>query len=166
MQRADKSEWVARKFQASTELLSELNQIEQAHQDGTLSTAGGWTVGQCLDHCAALIESSYDGFVGLEINLLFKIIGRVVLKRMITREGFQMKPGIKIPSRAGKIRPMDDVTIEDGLAKIRLQLNRIIEDEQMTHPSPLFGKLTHQQWAGVHMKHCRMHMGFFKFPSS
>ena len=164
MQIADKKAWVARSFQSPTQLQNELDQIEQAHRDGTLSTAGGWTVGQCLDHCATLIESSYDGF-DLKISWPLKLLGRLILKRVITKEGAQIKPGIKLPARAGKLRPLENVSIEHGLEKMRHQLNRIELGERMTHPSPVFGKLTHQQWVGIHMSHCRMHMGFFKLPT-
>ncbi len=164
MQIADKSQWKPKSFYSLDELGLELDRIEAAHQAGTLTTAGGWTVGQNLQHCAKFIGFSLDGFgPDMKLPLIFRILGKLVFKRMAKNPKGQMKPGIKLPESENPLLPANEVTFNDGITLMRSMLNRINNGEQMLHDSPLLGKMTHDLWVLVHLNHCRMHFGFFQY---
>jgi len=165
MTHADRSQWKPKSIFSIEELKAELDKIESAHQAGTLTTAGGWTVGQNLEHCAKFIGFTFDGFDG-KAPLPIRLIGVLVLKRMMKNPNSQMKPGIKLPKKAASMLPADEVSIEDGLTHLRAQIARIDAGEQMLQDSPLLGKMTHELWTLVHLNHCRMHFGFFDYGSA
>ena len=159
---ADKSKWSPKSFHSVAELQADLDAIERAHQEGTLSTDGGWTVGQNLNHCAKFMKSSFDGFE-MDAPWILRVLCSVLLKPIATKPKSQMKPGIKLPKKAKELLPEEEVSVEEGLKQMRTQLARIDAGEQMTVPSPLFGKLTHEQWVNLHLNHCRMHMGYLRY---
>lgn len=162
MKQADKSQWKPKSFHSIDELKAELDTIEAAHQAGTLSTAGGWTVGQNMSHCAIFIENSFDGFTMLA-PWPVRVVCSVLLKPIATKPNGQMKPGFKLPKKAKDLLPEDEVSIECGLEKMRAQLARIDAGEKILCDSPLLGKMTHSQWVHLHLNHCRMHFGFFDY---
>jgi len=162
MKQADKRQWTPKSFHSIDGLKAELDQIESAHRAGTLSTTGGWTVGQNLEHCTKIIKSSFDGF-DASAPLVVRIFGALVFKRMIRNPNGQMKPGIKLPKKASSVLPSAEVSVEDGLAMMRAQLARIDTGEKMTQPSPVMGKMTHELWILMHLNHGRLHMGFFHY---
>lgn len=159
---ADKSKWSPKPFHSIAELQSDLDRIEASHEAGTLSTDGGWTVGQNLKHCGIFMKCSYDGFE-MDAPVVLRMVCSVLLKPIATKPKSQMKPGIKLPAKAKELLPADEVSVEDGLAMIRSQVKRIESGEEMTQRSPLFGKLSHQQWTNLHLNHCRMHMGYLNY---
>lgn len=164
MAQADKSKWKPKAIHSIEELRTELDQIEAAHQAGTLSTAGGWTVGQNLEHCAKFIGFSLDGFgPDMKLPLFFRVLGKLVFKRMAKNPNGQMKPGIKLPESENPLLPANEVSFENGLALMRTMVARIDAGEQMLHDSPLLGTMTHDLWVLVHLNHCRMHFGFFSY---
>lgn len=162
MKVADKSKWSPKSFHTIDELKADLNKIESAHNDGTLSTNGGWSVGQNLAHCATFIKSSYDGF-DMKAPWFIRIPCTLLLKPIATKPTSQMKPGIKLPEKAKELLPEDEVSVEQGLSMMREQLARIESGQQMTAPSPLLGKLSHEQWVNLHLNHCRMHFGYLVY---
>ena len=150
-------------FNSAQEILGEIDRIEAAHNAGTLQHSGNWTPGQILEHCARLPIMALDG-------PLFKgpLILRLVLKLPPIRKkalNGEMPRGIQLRgASADALIPPDSTTIESGLANMRKQLRRIVDGEHMTHPSAIFGHLTHDQWNTLNNKHCSMHFGFMSYP--
>lgn len=164
MKAADKKEWKPKLFHSIDELKAELDTIEAAHRAGTLSTAGAWTVGQNLEHCTKIMTSAFDGFdISVKVPLPIRIAGKFIFKPMVKNPNGQMKPGIKLPAKAKAILPSSEVTVEEGLALMRAQIARIDAGEQMLCDSPVMGKMTHDLWTLMHLNHCRLHFGFFKY---
>jgi len=161
---ADKSKWSPKSFHSIAELKADLDSIERAHQAETLSTDGGWTAGQNLEHCAKFIGFSLDGFPNdFKLPLLFRILGKLVFKRLAKNPNGQMKPGIKVPETDNPLMPSPDASFEDGMTLMRAQLARIDNGEQMLCDSPLLGKMTNELWTLVHLNHCRMHFGYLNY---
>ncbi len=164
MKHADRRLWKPKEIFSIDELKAELDTIEAAHRAGTLSTAGGWSVGQNLEHCTKIMTSSFDGFDrSMKVPLPIRIFGRLVFKPMVKNPKGQMKPGIKLPKKAAAVLPSDEVSVEDGLALMRTQLARIDAGEKMLHDSPVMGKMTHELWILMHLNHCRLHFGYFDY---
>jgi hypothetical protein len=89
-----------------------------------------------------------------------RMVGTLVFKPLLGRS--RMRPGIKLPKKATPMLPRDQVPFEEGLAALRKQMARVEAGEKMTHPSPVLGRMTHEQWVILHLDHCRMHMGFIR----
>ncbi|MBO6512705.1 MAG: DUF1569 domain-containing protein [Phycisphaerales bacterium] len=159
---ADKSKWSPKSFHSIEELSADLDQMQAAYESGTLSTDGGWTVGQNLMHCGVLIKNSYDGF---EMNApaIVRMLCSVLLKPIATKPTSQMKPGFKLPKKAKELVPEESVSFEEGMEMMRTQVGRIQSGERITRPSPLLGKMTHEQWVNLHLNHCRMHFGYLNY---
>lgn len=149
--------WHPRDYGSLDELGAELDRVEKAHGRGTLTTTGGWSAGQILEHCAKLIGYSLDGFEA-RAPWFIKVFGVLVFKPRLGRS--HMKPGIRLPAKAASLMPRDEVPFAEGMAAMRSALARIDAGERMTHDSPVLGKMTHDQWVLLHLDHCRMHFGF------
>lgn len=162
---AKPTNWHPRDYASLNDIRSELDRFEQSHAAGTLRTTGAWSAGQILEHCAIPIRFSMDGFFdeqGKPVSFpwYIKMVGVSVFKPMLGRS--HMKPGIKLPAKASSMLPAEGQDFESGMNCFRAELARLDAGEQMTKPSPLLGKMTHQKWTLLHLDHCRLHFGFIQ----
>lgn len=153
--------WAPRDYRTLEDLTDEIDRIEAADRAGTLEAVGNWSPGQIMEHCAKLIRFSIDGFEASAPAPL-RWVGILFFKPRLGKS--HMKPGIKLPASARSLMPRDEVPTEQGISAIREQLARIEGGEKMTQPSPILGKMSHEQWILLHLDHCRMHFGFLKYP--
>lgn len=154
-------DWKPATFRTLPELKGELDRVERAHRDGTLRTTGNWGPGQIIDHCAINVRKSLDGFDGIVAPVHIRLAGRLVFRPLLGRS--QMRPGIKLPASAASMLPRDDVAFDEAMADLRAQIARLDAGERMTAVSPVMGRLSHDQWTELHLNHCRLHFGFFRF---
>lgn len=149
-------------FETLDDLEAELSRVEAAHAAGTLETTGNWSAGQIFEHLGAFWRMSFDGF-GFTAPLPLRLFAKLIKKSAISKpppRGFKLRGAIRV------IEPQPSVDFDDGLALLRRQIERTRAGEQMTHPSPLFGAFTHDQWLSLHRNHCAMHMGFIRYPGA
>jgi hypothetical protein len=79
------------------------------------------------------------------------------IKRRILKKG--MPAGFNLPrSREPEAFP-DVASAQAGLDSLRAAVARI-QRERMTAAHPLFGRLTHDEWARLHLRHAEMHLSF------
>lgn len=142
-------------------LRSELDRVETAHHAGTLRTLGNWSAGQILQHISKFMRYAIDGFPPGGPPWILKVIAQILFKRKAI-EGRPPPAGIKLPEGAAYLLPDDAVSFEDGLGALREQIARIERGEHFSHPSPLFGALTHEQWMKLQLGHATMHLGFLE----
>ena len=145
-------------FQSVFDLESDLDRIEQACASGAVEATGSWSVGQNCHHVGKFFRFALDGFDG-PAPLPVRVIATLLFKKKALGPG-PMPSGIKLPAKASYMLPDPDITNEDGIAFLREQVQRIKNGEQFTHPSPIFGKLTHDQWMTIQLKHAALHLGF------
>lgn len=153
----------ALRFDSLDALEAELCRIESALAGGTARVTGNWSVGQICEHVGKFIRCSFDGFDGGP-PLPVRVLGRLVFKRLALGDG-PVPRGIRLPKEAVSLLPGAAVSDADGIQLLRAQMARMRAGEQMRQPSPLFGRLTHDQWMHLHLKHAAMHLGFVEFPS-
>ncbi len=153
-------DWQPITFHSLADLNSELDACEAAHRAGTLRTTGNWSAGQIFEHLANPMRMAFDGFGTVSVPFPVRMAGTLVFKPLLGRS--RMRPGIKLPKKARPMLPRDQVPFEEGLVALRKQMARIETGEKMTHPSPVLGRMTHDQWVLLHLDHCRMHMGFIR----
>jgi hypothetical protein len=157
---ASTTDWRPTTYADLQELKAELDAIDAAARDGRLRTTGGWTAGQILEHCGKFVRMSFDGFDDTKVPRVVRLLGAVLLKPRIGKS--HMKPGIRLPGSASALLPREGVSFEEGMGQLRAQLARIEAGERMTRDSPVLERMTHELWLGVHLDHCRLHLGFVR----
>ena len=150
------------KFANVSECLAELDRIEAAHRDGTLTTTGKWTPGQIMSHLAAWIEFAYDGFPLDAPPFFIRWYLKWLLKKMLSKG--EMAAGVDIPGVEGGTLGQDDMEIGAALDRYRAALSRM-QSEPAIHNSPAFGKVTDEVRIKVNLMHAQLHLGFLKYPA-
>jgi hypothetical protein len=140
-------------------LKEDLAQLEAGYRAGTLRTTGNWTAGENLDHIAIMWEYSLDGAPPeAKVPFIIRLIAPLMKRRATS--GKTLPAGFKIPQNASYMMPRSGCSFEDGLARLRKVLDRLDRGDQMTHASPAFGKMSHDEWMGLHLGHAQLHLGF------
>ncbi|MHC4102643.1 MAG: DUF1569 domain-containing protein [Planctomycetota bacterium] len=119
-------------------------------------TTGNWSGGQIVQHVAMLINLSIDGFPAPRLALPMRILGRLVRKRALVNS---MSAGIRFPRKWAFLAPDGAITWEDAVEYMNETMSRLGTD-RMTAPSPILGKLSHEQWEQLHCRHAEMHFSF------
>ena len=117
---------------------------------------GNWTSAQIVQHVAKLVGYSLDGFPVPKGPLLPRIVLRFMRHSALTKP---MRPGIMFPHRFGFLAPDKAIAWEEAVDTLRRNIARV-DTEKMKHPSPILGKLTHEQWVQMHCRHAEMHFSF------
>ncbi|MEL6328283.1 MAG: DUF1569 domain-containing protein [Planctomycetota bacterium] len=147
------------KFASMDEVKAELDRIEAAVDAGTAGTTGNWTAGQNFDHCARFMRACLDGFDG-NAPWIVRKIAQMFLKKGALDPAKKLPAGFKLPKAASSMLPEEGIDDGEGLRRLREQIARLDAGEKMTHPSPLLGPLTHEEWLVLHRKHFALHLGF------
>jgi len=137
-------------------ILNDVDRLEAAEKAGSLVQNGNWSLGQITHHVADLIEQSLDGFrfkAPAPIRILFTTLRPILFKRPIPA-------GITLRGQSRVLIPEPDISSEQGLSELRAQIKRLQDGAQMTHPSPIFGRLDQEQWMGLHLRHAALHLSF------
>ncbi|TVQ63971.1 MAG: DUF1569 domain-containing protein [Phycisphaerales bacterium] len=149
------------RLRSLAEVRAELARIEGGGAAGTLVTTGNWTPGENVAHVGQLIGFSLDGFPERGPWWL-RAVGAAVKPLVLrsVKKGTIVKPGIQTGKAAAFLEPRAGTTLDDAIAMTRGFLDRVEAGERFTHPSPLLGRLTHEQWAMMHCSHASMHWSF------
>jgi hypothetical protein len=117
---------------------------------------GNWPLKQLLMHLALTFNNSIDGF-DAKAPIFIRVIGPFI-KRSVLRAP-KMKPGIKLPKEA-EIRAYPTAeSAEAALEFLRKAIARA-KTERMTARHPAFGKMSHEEWNTLHLRHCELHLSF------
>ena len=139
-------------FQSLDDILADAEAIDGAQ----IRTTGNWSAAQIVDHVASLIGFSIDGFPA-RAPLLLRIIGRMLKKRAL-RGG--LDAGFKFPASFAFLAPAADVTWEDAMKRLRTEVGRARDAGRMTRPSPILGRMSHNDWVRLHCRHAELHFSF------
>ena len=148
------------RFETLGELRSDVERLRDAAAGGSLESLGNWTAGQATQHLARFMACSIDGFGWAPIYL--RPMG-IVLQVFLGKKLFHKPPppGMKLPEKT-PFFPDKDVRDDAGAAELLGVLDRVEAGERFSHKSPLLGRLTHEQWIKLHLRHAELHMSFFK----
>ena len=119
-------------------------------------TVGNWTAGQILDHLARTVRIMFDGPHGQAPWFLRTFVAPFMRKKFVTTSmpsGFQFRPQME------PFRPEENADAKTALCELRKHLTRL-EKEAPTAPHPFFGRMTHEEWIGLHLRHCELHLSF------
>jgi hypothetical protein len=116
---------------------------------------GNWPLGRLLAHLATAINQSIDGMRG-QAPWVVRFIARFLKGRILTKG---MSAGFKLPEkREADLYPTCE-SPREGLDKLRTAVGRV-RTERMTSPHPVFGRMTHEEWLQLHLRHAEMHLSF------
>ncbi len=137
-------------FRDFNDLLGDLQRLR-----GGYLRAGNWTLSQVCDHLAIFFRGSLDGFGRMMPWLVRVTLGKLILRSILRNRG--MRSGVKVPAHFLPGDPREDAAAADELAGL---VERFRRHEGPLHPSPLFGRLSREQWTELHLIHASHHMSF------
>lgn len=144
------------RFHSLDELAEALAELRARAENGPVPTSAKWSAGQICDHCARLVEIALDG-TDKKLPWILRVIARATLLKTILRTNKPFKTG---QMTAPFLIPDDGLPDTAGIDRLATAIDRVRNGEQMTHPSPLFGPLTHDQWIAVNLRHIAHHFQF------
>lgn len=150
------------RFESIGELEGELGRVEEAEREGKIEAMGKWEAGQILNHLGAWIEFGYEGYPG-EVPpppLPLRVMLRVMKRRILTKP---LPVGLHIPKVKGGTVATEVALFDEGLARLRRNLDRLKRGESPKFASPAFGLLTHEQAVLAALRHAELHLGFLKY---
>lgn len=146
------------RFNSTADYRLDIDRLEAAHKAGTLRASGNWTPGQAFAHLAAFIDFAYDGYPP-ELRpppRLFRFIFGLAKKKYFHG---RLPVGIRIPGVKNGTVGADLVAINEGLTRLKRALSRL-ESSAPTVPNPVFGRLSHEDWTALHLRHAELHLSF------
>jgi uncharacterized protein DUF1569 len=144
------------RFETVDQALEEAERLAAAERASRLTQLGNWTLGQALGHVAAWAEFGYTQFP-LKTPLIIRLILRLQKKKFLYG---QMPAGVRIPGVKGGTLATELMPTDEGLARLRTVFERL-KREVPTAPSPVFGKLTHEESIAINLRHAELHLSFF-----
>ncbi|MBL8990632.1 MAG: DUF1569 domain-containing protein [Phycisphaerae bacterium] len=148
----------ALRFGSIGDLLAEARRCAEAERRGSLRRLGNWSAGQIFAHLAAFMNYPYDGYPPTLGSPPWII--RVILKRFKNKYLYRSLPrGVRIPKVPGGTVGADDVSTDEGLARLEAAAARLQRQPPAT-PNLIFGPLTHDEWMNLHCRHAELHLGY------
>jgi hypothetical protein len=145
------------RFEQVDEAIREAERLAEAEREGRLTRAGNWTLGTTLGHLATWANFAHDGYPPeVRAPLPVRLIARAMRGRIL-RDG--MMPGMKIGRLPGGTLGLDELSTGEGLNRFRTALRRLASTAP-TAENPVFGRLTHDQWIQLNLRHAELHLGF------
>ena len=116
---------------------------------------GNWPLGQLLSHLTMAINQSIDGF-DHQAPWFIRLLAPLFKKRFLTKT---MSAGFNLPQavEAGFFPPVS--SRQQALQDMRKAVARL-QSEKMTAKHPVLGKLTHDEWLQLHLRHSELHLSF------
>lgn len=124
------------------------------------ATTGNWTKGQIFEHLARTMDSSLDGFA-FNVPWFIRLVGIYYFKPQIFKKG--MSSGFNLKGASKKALAPDPLGDQAGLEHLIKSVQRL-ETESQRAVSPLFGKMTREEWDKLHRRHSELHMSFIAEP--
>jgi len=145
------------RFETVDDAIREAERLADAERQGRLTRVGNWSLGKTLGHLATWATFAHDGYPPevcppLPIRLVIRL-----MRGRILRGG--MSPGMRIGRIPEGTLGLDELPTEEGLNRYRTALRRLAASAP-SGASPVFGKLTHDQWIQLNLRHAELHLGF------
>jgi hypothetical protein len=140
------------RFGSYDELLAEVDRLSS----GPYRRAGAWSLTQNCEHLRIFMDCSMRGFGEARAPRLLRLIGPLALRVTLVRK--KIPAGVRAPAPfQPAAASVDDPARIDAFR----QTVRALEGfSGAFHPSPLFGRLTAEQWHRLHRIHAAHHLGF------
>jgi hypothetical protein len=145
------------RFESIDQAIAEAEQLVAAEREGRLTSVGNWNLGQILGHLATWANFAFDGYPR-EVHAPFFVRCIVRMFRgQILRKG--MMAGVRIGKVPGGTLGIEEFEAQEGLERFVAAMNRL-KASSPTAKNPVFGKMTHEQWIALNLRHAELHMSF------
>lgn len=139
-------------FTSLDEIVADAQELVAAPETKML---GHWPLEKLLAHLAIAINGSIDG-ISAKAPWPLKLIGRLWKRRILTKP---MWPGLKLPRQIERDYYPDAASPQAALGELQAAVART-KNEPMTASHPILGKLTHEEWTQLHLRHAELHLSF------
>ncbi|HEX8521375.1 MAG TPA: DUF1569 domain-containing protein [Tepidisphaeraceae bacterium] len=155
--KAEKRQRRELKFTRIDEAIAEAERLAAAERAGQLEQHGNWTLGQTLGHLGTWTNFAFDGYpeflkAPAPMRWLFRLFRNVILTRGFTA-------GIKIRGVPEGTVGIEKLPTDEGFEHFRAAMTRLKSSEP-TLINPMFGKLSHDQWIQLNLRHAELHLSF------
>lgn len=143
-------------FSTLADIRQDVDQLMQA-SGSQPHTTGQLTPAQNIWHVAYFIDHAATGFP-FKVPLIMRLVIRPMRSRYLRKT---FNPGINPPSAiSSQTVPSPETTMDEALAYLHRSIDAASPDGAMNQPSPLFGKMSHDQWVQLNCRHAEMHLSF------
>jgi len=159
MSAVDTSKAVRRtlRFETLDQALAEAARLAALQKSGAAQYAGNWDAAQILNHVGAWAEYAYvpnPVRAPWFVKLLVK-----PMKNKFLNQG--LPAGRLIPKIPGGTTHIEKMPIDQALERFQKSFTRLKTDPP-TQPSPVFGRMTHEEAIKLNLRHAELHMSFVK----
>lgn len=116
---------------------------------------GNWPLAQLLTHLATAINGSIDG-ISARAPWYVRMAAPLIKRRLLSRG---MPPAFRLP---GEVEPAffpPAASPQEALETLRSAVART-KKETMSARHPVLGKLSHDEWTRLHLRHAELHLSF------
>jgi hypothetical protein len=139
--------------------LAEAQRLVEVERAGGLTSCGNWTLGQAIGHLATWADFAFDGYPdAVRAPLPVRLILRLLRNRILNQG---MMTGVKIGRLPGGTLGVDVLPADEALARYRAAMQRL-RAAAPTLVNPAFGRLTHEQWIQLNLRHAELHLSFHR----
>jgi hypothetical protein len=138
-----------------TSLDAMLADAEQLVASPHTKTLGNWPLSQLLTHLALAMNSSIDG-ISARAPWFIRMLAPAIKRRILARG---MSPGFKLPARVETEFFPEAASSQEALETFRSAVGRV-RGEKMTAIHPVLGRVTHDEWMQLHLRHAELHLSF------
>ena len=139
-------------FQTLAEVQADVSWLVEAGYD----RLGDWSLAQVCDHLTLFMRQSLEGFE-FRLPLPLQWIGRRVALPLTLRRR-RMPAGMRSPSSL--LPPTTQTGDREAVDRLSLMLDRVSQHGGELEPSPLFGRMSREQWRQIHLIHASHHLSF------
>ncbi len=122
----------------------------------TTRTIGNWPLDKLIMHLSKTVHKSIDGFES-KAPLVIRLIMPFFKSKIINAK--ELKPGINLPKATVPLAYPEAGSLHEALDDLRRAVARS-KTERMTANHPAFGRMTHEEWNALHLRHSAMHLSF------
>lgn len=146
------------RFERFEEALDDARRLAESEQCGTLRATGNWSLGQALHHEAYWANAPFDGYPAMKrppwfLRPLFSLSKDSFLDKALPA-------GMRIPGSDMGTYGVEPMQSTQALADLQAAFARLAAQVPM-RPNPIFGKMSHEEWIKLHLRHAELHQSFF-----
>lgn len=139
-------------FRSLDEVVADARQLVEAPNARVI---GNWPLERIIMHLAAAINGSIDG-ISVRAPWYMRMVARLFKGRILRTK---MTPGFRVPEKFEKRFYPPVESPQAALEKLSKAVARL-EHERMSAVHPAFGKLSHEEWTQMHLRHSELHLSF------
>jgi hypothetical protein len=139
-------------FASFADVLADAEQLAAAPK---VQVLGNWPFERLLMHIALGIDKSIDG-ITFRVPWYMRVVGFFIKGRVINRG---MPHGFKLPKETEASAYPMAASPQEALAVLRKAVARTRVETMGAH-HPVFGRMTHEEWARFHLRHAELHLSF------